>query len=390
MSLTIVIVARNAEATIERAVASCLEERDCPLLLIDDRSSDATVDRARSIAGRRLKVLATSNTAGVGAARQLALDSIGTEYAAWLDADDEWIPGRAARLSALLRRGADVAVEPLDLCDGPTGAWLRRLTVPEFLRRPGGAVRLFERNFLPGDTQIAFRTATFSRAGGYDAALNGPESYDILLRAIAQGATIGWGGTVGYRMYAYPTSLSRNLPRQRAALAASLRKHDLETVRALYLQNGYDERVAAWAAVVIAQFRGEWQAALDWLERASPADADATDVLEPMGPWPVTEGWRRAFHRGTILLELGDRDEEATAELWRAEMLAPTAESANNLGVALGRIGERLKSMQAFARALSRYPGYLDAQLNLTGHSCHVTSHPLRREPSRSEYSKAS
>ena len=153
----------NAAATIERAIASCLGEAGAPILLIDDHSTDDTVARAVAVAGPRLRVVRVP-AEGVSAARQAGLDAVETDFAAWLDADDEWVPGRLARLEAMLRAGHDVATEAIDLHDGPSGAWLQRLTVPAFARGARGAVRLFERNVLPGDTQVAFRASAYREA----------------------------------------------------------------------------------------------------------------------------------------------------------------------------------------------------------------------------------
>src|SRR5262245_45431129 len=125
--LTIAIAARNAEATIERAVRSCATER-CRILLVDDHSTDRTVARARGVLGSRLRVLSTPDPGGVPVARQCGLEAIQTDLGAWLDADDEWIPGRAERLVGMLDDGCDVAVDAFDLHDGTTGVWRQRLT----------------------------------------------------------------------------------------------------------------------------------------------------------------------------------------------------------------------------------------------------------------------
>ena len=385
--LTILIVARNAAATVARAVASCLEEADCPIVLVDDGSTDATGALARTAGGGRLTVVRQEAPHGVSRARQRALDEARTPFAAWLDADDEWIPGRATRLLRLLESGHELATESIDLHDGPSGAWLRRLDVPSFITAPGGGVRLFERNYLPGDTQVAFDVDCFRRAGGYDPLVQGPESHDILLRALTCGARLGCGDAVGYRMYAYPGSVSRDLSRQRAALAVALRKHPYSEVRRLYEQTGLSPRIAAWALVVVAQFREEPEAALRFLDEASPDGTDGDEIIEPDGPWPFREGWRRAFHRGTILLSLNERNAEAVEQLSRAEEIEPTAEGANNLGVALARTGDTARARELFATAESRFPGYRDARVNATAvvPDC-ITTHPLRRTASRSEY----
>jgi glycosyltransferase involved in cell wall biosynthesis len=385
--VTILIAARNAAATIERAIASCLGERDAALILIDDGSTDATVQLARAVAASRLRVIAARTPGGVSAARQTGLEAVETDVAAWLDADDEWIPGRLARLTSLLRDGADVATEAIDLHDGPSGAWLRRLTVPDFLQGTRGAVRLFERNFLPGDTQVAFRVSAYRDAGGYDPAVRGPESFDLLLRAIRRGARIAYGTDTGYRMHAYPGSVSRDVERQTAAMATVLRKHTYKDVRERYLACGYDPRVASWGLLSMALFRQDPKSALRFLEEASPKKGDPAIMLEPEGPWPFPEGWRRAFHRGTTLLLAGDRDREAAMELHHAEAIEPTPEGANNLGVALARRGHRKEAAAQFALALDRMPRYHDAAHNAAAKApSHITTHPLRRAPSRTDY----
>lgn len=384
--LTIMMAARNAAATIERAVRSCAGETSVPLLLINDHSTDDTVARARAAADGHIRVIEAPAPGGVPVARQAGLDAVQTEFATWLDADDAWVPGRITGMMAALDAGADVAVDAFDLHDGASGAWLRRLDAPGFLRAPRGEVRLFERNWLPGDSPVGFRVSAFREAGGYDPAVYGPESYDLLLRAIARGARFSWSDDVGYRIYAYPGSVSRHIARQRAAVAAALRKHEYGAVLRLYLDAGYSPRVAAWALVSMALFRQEPETALACVEVASPAGGDPREVLEPDGPWPFPEGWRRAFTRGVLLLLCGDHN-DARRALELAEALEPTAEGANNLGIALHRCGLLEEARGAWARAEARFPGYADARANADADTpMAITTHPLRRLAARNDY----
>ncbi len=384
---TILIAARNAAATIERAVRSALAEVPCSIILIDDQCTDETVALAQRCAGGKLRVVQTPAPGGIPLARQVGLDAIETKYAAWLDADDEWLAGRALRLEAALAKGTDVATESIALHDGVTGLYLRRLAIPSFLKPIGAWVRLFERNYLPGDTQVAFRTIAYRKAGGYDPAVFGAESFDILLRVLRGGARFSLGEDVGYRMFAYPDSVSRNLKRQRAALAIALRKHSYADVERMYREAGISDKVATWGLVSLALFCNDPEAALLFLERASKASTPTDKVLEPDGPWLFPEGWRRSFFHGTILLLLGRNSKEAVEALSDAEVQEGTAEGSNNLGVALARVGESKESSHCFFKALRRFPGYLDAQLNCSsGKPQAITSHPLRRFPARRSY----
>ncbi len=384
--LTVLIAARNAAETIRRAVSSCVDER-IPICLVDDNSTDNTVELARSVGDGLLEVVECEAPGGVGAARQAGLDAVDTPYAAWLDADDEWIHGRAQRVEQALDAGADVVSDTIELYDGRSGEFLRSLRPPAFLRSTPYAWRLFERNYLPGDTQLGFRVDAFRQAGGYDRTVFGPESYDVLLRSVANGARLAYLDEPGYRMHAYPDSVSRDLGRQRAAVRSVLRKHGYENVRAGCHAQGCAPAVAHWILLSMAMFREDYKAATQMLARIQ-SEVGANDiVLEPDGPFPVTESWRQFFYRATLLL-LTDGDAERAVDYLRsAESLRPTAEGANNLGVALHRLGDNAGSRACFLDALQRFAGYRDASLNLADpDTCTITTHPLRHQPSRSEY----
>ncbi len=70
---TIVIAARNAASTIERAVRSAILQKNCPIILVDDFSSDDTVDRAKEAGGRRLTVVRPPEHRSLGLTRQTAV-----------------------------------------------------------------------------------------------------------------------------------------------------------------------------------------------------------------------------------------------------------------------------------------------------------------------------
>jgi len=383
---TIMITARNAAKTIERAVLSCRDE-GAKLLLVDDSCTDDTVERAVGIAGSTLQVIRPPAPGGLPVARQAGLDAVQTEYAAWLDADDEWLPGRIDRLLKALKQGADVVADAIELHDGQTGRFLRRMEVPPFLRHEPVPVRLFERNYLPGDTQVGFRVTVFRKAGGYDPVVFGPESFDVLLRSIARGTRFAYLPDSGYRMFAYPGSVSRDLPGLRRATATVLRKHDYQDVLEQCVAAGYSLRLAHWLLVSMALYRDDPASALCFLDHASPQDSDPKEILEPKGPQPLPEGWRRAFYRGTILLLTGENAEEAEKELRRAENIQPSAEVANNLGVAMARMGKLTMAKKLFKTALHLFPGYWDANQNLESTMPdQITTHPFRSRGWRHEY----
>ncbi len=387
---TILIAARNAGFTIERAVKSACEQGDCPILLIDDFSTDETVLLAYAVAGRRLDVMQPAMHKTMGITRQAGLMKIDTPYGMWLDADDELLPGRLDRMIAALESSpADIVSDGVELFDGPTGKYRQPLPIPNFLLNRNPVARLFERNYLPAPGAIGFRT-DFAKRIGYDPELNGAEDYDFLLRAVAANARFCFLESGGYRLYAYPQSLSRKIENQWQMTGIALSKHAYQDVRNLYNQAAYDERLASWGLVSMAMYRNDYHAALEFIAQAEQLIVDPAAVLEPDGPIPYPEGWRVGFFRATTLLLL-NRPKEAQPIFESLLEGPPSAAVCNNFGVTKWKTGDQAGAERLFEQGIQLFPGYLDAQINLESATPNrITSHPLRTAPARMDYTSAS
>jgi tetratricopeptide (TPR) repeat protein len=291
-----------------------------------------------------------------------------TTIGMWLDADDEVLPGRAARLVAQLESDeADLAFDEIDLHDGVNGSFLRRIEIPPLLGGRRQIVRLFERNYLPGPGVPVFRTSA-ARTIGFDPAMHGAEDFDFILRSIVAGSRIVLVRQVGYRQFGYASTLSRDLDNQLSMTRTALRKYDPALVHELFTSAGFHQRTTAWGMVSFLTSRGDLDQALAWTGRLPP-------------------GSRREFHRGTLLAALG-RHGEALDPLQQAYDEAGVPELLNNFGVVLAALGRTAEATALFADALREFPGYADASLNLLAERpTRLTLLPLRRDPVRNEYS---
>lgn len=383
---SILIVARNAGRTIYRAVRSAVEQGAYPIILIDDCSVDDTVVQACSAADTRLTIMQLSQHESLGAARHAGLMAIKTPYGMWLDADDELLPGRMDRfVRELETERADIIADAAVLYDGPGGVFLKNLPIPAFLFGHHPVARLFERNYLPGPGVIGFRTQ-FAQMMGYDSSLHGSEDMDFLLRSIRADARIHLSPVPGYRMYAYPESLSRDLDNQRRQYRHVLLKHPYKEVFQLYIRAGYSERIAVWGLISMAFFREEYSRALEFIDQAAPLVNDPDEILEANGACNAPEGWRLCFFKGTAMLYMG-RAMEAVEFLKVAEAIAPTPEAANNLGVAYRKLNKGMEAKGQFELSLARFPEFQDAGTNLLKESSlRITSHPLRFWAFRNRY----
>jgi teichuronic acid biosynthesis glycosyltransferase TuaG len=155
--VSVLIPAWRAERVLARAVASLRAQTvaDWEAIVVDDASPDGTGALARRLAAQdgRVRALSHATNRGAARARNTALAAARGRYAAFLDADDEWLPDKLARQLALMER---------------TGA---ALCYAGFLRaRPGApprAVRVpprLTRDELLHGNAIGCLTAVYDRA----------------------------------------------------------------------------------------------------------------------------------------------------------------------------------------------------------------------------------
>ena len=93
--VSVVLAARDAEATIDEAVASVLRQsvEQLELVVVDDGSVDLTGDRLAAISDPRLRVLRNETPLGLGGALNVGLDAAQGGFVARMDADDVALPG---------------------------------------------------------------------------------------------------------------------------------------------------------------------------------------------------------------------------------------------------------------------------------------------------------
>jgi tetratricopeptide (TPR) repeat protein len=97
------LIARDEEQTIPRLLASCEGAFD-EVVLVDTGSKDATVERFETWAatqpGINCRVVHFQWVDDFGAARQVALSALGTDWCSWADCDDELRGAPALRAAA--------------------------------------------------------------------------------------------------------------------------------------------------------------------------------------------------------------------------------------------------------------------------------------------------
>jgi len=146
---------------VESVVAQGVAEQ---VIIVDNASAVPVPDREGAT------VVRTSRRLSTGAARNLGLAEVATEFVVFLDADDVMLPGSLHALVTGIGLDPAVTAYCLALVDGETG---RRHRSP---RAPARRLARFRRAFalansiwslLPTQGATIMRTATAAAAGGY-------------------------------------------------------------------------------------------------------------------------------------------------------------------------------------------------------------------------------
>ena len=92
--VSVIMAARDAEATIDEAIGSIVAQThaDWELLVVDDGSTDRTREVALARGDPRIRVLEPGRVGVLARLRNAGIEAAAGEWVALLDADDAWLP----------------------------------------------------------------------------------------------------------------------------------------------------------------------------------------------------------------------------------------------------------------------------------------------------------
>ncbi|WP_232796878.1 glycosyltransferase family 2 protein [Blastococcus atacamensis] len=182
--VTVVVMSRDRRDDL----LATLPRHEAPVVLVDNASTDGTVEAVRA-ACLGVTVVPLPENAG-SYARTIGVQRAGTEFVAFADDDSWWAPGDLARAAAIMRAHPRLAVLNARILVGPE----ERLdpTCAEMAGSPLGTPP-----DLPGPALLGFiacgamvRTEAFLAVGGFDRVVRFPGEEERLSLDLA---AAGWG-----------------------------------------------------------------------------------------------------------------------------------------------------------------------------------------------------
>ena len=164
LQVSAIVPVFNGESTIAAAIDSALNQNfdATEVIVVNDGSTDGTALILRSY-GSKIRVIEQSNR-GVSAARNAGAAIARGEYLAFLDDDDEWLPGKLAKVVLALDRNAAATLAFSDVIQiGPDVS----LGQPSPIGRAPSMDDLLTRNWGIFTSSVVMRRRAFERCGGF-------------------------------------------------------------------------------------------------------------------------------------------------------------------------------------------------------------------------------
>ena len=184
--VAVVVPCYNVESYLQRALDSAFAQtfKDFHIYAVNDSSTDRTIDVLEANA-RQCSFLSQPH-GGPAAARNRAIEMSQSEFIAFLDADDEWLPIKLECQIALLRKDPRLGLV-CSLCSvSEPGHQTAATFALDDLPRSGKLFRYLARNCFVFTPTVVVRRSCLADVGLFNESLAVSEDFNLWLRIAAR------------------------------------------------------------------------------------------------------------------------------------------------------------------------------------------------------------
>jgi glycosyltransferase involved in cell wall biosynthesis len=210
--IAVIMPAYNRAAVIARAIDSVLAQDfgDFELIVVDDGSTDATVDVVRGFSDPRVRLVELDRNRGSNAARNAGIRSASAPLIAFLDSDDAYLPHKLSTVIGEFERNPGLEVLVDSFVKHTTPAAKRRTIErrnPRISSTEEFARCLFARELWKSTSAITVTREAALRAGLFDESVKRRQDMEFLIR-LTEIANCGSSDAMTWVKYWSPDSIS--------------------------------------------------------------------------------------------------------------------------------------------------------------------------------------
>lgn len=226
--VSVIIPTCNRSTLLRSAIVSVLAQtyQDFEIVVVDDCSTDDTQQVVSSINDKRVRYICHDVNKGVSAARNTGVLDSYSEYVAFLDDDDLWLPEKLELQIDLLENSpalvGGVYTGFLKM-DRISGRVLEKV-IPT--KRGRILIELYSRNWIGTASTVVLRRSCLEEAGLFDESIDYGEEYDMWIR-VAERSEFEFIAKPLVHYLVHNSSLSANSRIKISGINAQLKKYRL-------------------------------------------------------------------------------------------------------------------------------------------------------------------
>jgi len=259
--VSVIIPSYNHERFVGHAIESVLDQTlaDIELIVVDDASTDSSLEVANSFHDPRLSVMVQPGNFGMSAAINAGLSVATAPYIAVMGSDDVFRPQKLELQVAILDATPDVAVvfSQVDVIDENGGPYVNQQETPAALFQASNRSRhrwlayMFQHGNCLCHPSSLMRRSCFDEVGCYDERLVQLQDFDMWLRVLARSEIfILSESLVQYRWHRNGANISAPEPSRMSRIL-----WETSLVLGNYLQLSFDDLETIFSAEKIESYR---------------------------------------------------------------------------------------------------------------------------------------
>ena len=272
--VSVVVPTHNRAQWLPRAVGSVLAQTwtDFELIVVDDHSTDDTPTVVARLTDHRIRSFRHPRNTGQSGALNTGIARAHGEYVAFLDDDDEWLPGKLAAQVALLDAAPRRVVLAYCWREELDGATRQRLGTTRWTLRGDILEHVLALHVPTSPSSWLVRRSAARSVGGFDEHFHQANDVDFMGRICARGWHVDFVPEVALLKYRHARGqMTDPTPENLAAHAGMVRAHLARFASQLRERPAAHARVHLWLARYELPY-GSRRAALAALARAFRLD----------------------------------------------------------------------------------------------------------------------
>lgn len=183
-NISIVIPTHNRAHLLLRAIESILTQnfQKFELIIVNDASTDDTATLVKSISDERIRLINLNKNQGASKARNIGIKAANAKYIAFLDSDDEWLPGKLEKQYALIKNSSSNVGIVYSGFNKHKGNKVRYVPDSTVKHKSGNIFNeILKHNFITFQTIVA-KKECFEKSGLFDENLKCRHDWELLIR----------------------------------------------------------------------------------------------------------------------------------------------------------------------------------------------------------------